>query len=92
MNATAASVAWCSSGVAPIGPESMFMNPTFTGVAEGSAAVTAYTNADYNHLRPRHFLFIGTDRCYEALSFGEPVIRQFDTREEAYRWGLDRSE
>lgn len=58
--------------------------------AERSALISAYAKFDPTNRMPRHFLFVGNDYCYEVLSFSEPVIRAFDTPDEAYAWGPQR--
>jgi hypothetical protein len=55
--------------------------------AENSALLKAYTAADPLGRKPRHFLFVGSDRCYEVLGFSEPIIRAFNNPDEAYAWG-----
>jgi hypothetical protein len=35
---------------------------------------------------PRHFLFVGSDFCYETVGFEEPVVCTFASREDAYAW------
>lgn len=59
--------------------------------AQTSSLMTAYAAADPSERRPRHFSFVGGDRCYEALGFSEPVIQSFADEEEAYAWGPRRT-
>ncbi|WP_431204610.1 hypothetical protein ACQ86E_05900 [Bradyrhizobium betae] len=55
--------------------------------AECSALLKAYEEIDPIGRKPRHFSFVGSDHCYEALGFSEPTIREFHNEEEAYAWG-----
>lgn len=55
-----------------------------------SALLNAYEAIDPVGRRPRHFIFVGSEYCYEALGFSEPVIRAFSTPDEAYAWGPAR--
>lgn len=54
--------------------------------AASSALLKAYAATDPVGRKPRHFLFVGGDYCYEALGFSEPIIRAFSHPEEAYAW------
>jgi hypothetical protein len=58
--------------------------------AETSALLNAYAAIDPEGRYPRHFSFVGSDYCYEVLGFSEPMIRLFDSPEEAYAWGPSR--
>ena len=58
--------------------------------AENSALLEAYAATDPVGRKPRHFSFVGGDYCYEVLGFSEPIIRAFDSPEEAYAWGPSR--
>ena len=58
--------------------------------AENSALLKAYAATDPMGRKPRHFLFVGGDYCYEALGFSEPIIRAFNSPDEAYAWGPSR--
>ena len=58
--------------------------------AESSALLNAYAATDPVGRKPRHFCFVGSDYCYEVLGFSEPMIRPFDSPEEAYAWGPSR--
>jgi len=58
--------------------------------AEASALLHAYALIDPVGRKPRHFSFVGSDYCYEVLGFSEPIIRAFDSPEEAYAWGPSR--
>ena len=55
-----------------------------TAMYDGGVYINA---ADPFGRKPRLFSFVGGDRCYEALGFSEPIIRAFDSQEEAYAWG-----
>ncbi|QPF87602.1 hypothetical protein IC762_15500 [Bradyrhizobium genosp. L] len=57
-----------------------------------SALLSAYINADPIRRKPRHFCFVGSDYCYEVLGFEAPVIRAFDSPDDAFKWGPSRSE
>jgi hypothetical protein len=54
--------------------------------AENSALLKAYTATDPGSRKPRHFSFVGSDYCYEVLGLAEPLIRAFDSEDEAYAW------
>jgi hypothetical protein len=54
--------------------------------AEQSKLLQAYADIDPVKRSARHFLFVGADFCYETLGFSAPVIRIFDSVEEAYAW------
>jgi hypothetical protein len=54
--------------------------------AESSALLTAYATIDPAGRTPRHFLFVGSDYCYEVIGFSEPVITAFRDAAEAYEW------
>jgi hypothetical protein len=56
--------------------------------AEYSALLKAYAAIDPIGRKPRHSSFVGNDYCYEVLGFAEPIIRAFDSPDEAYAWGL----
>jgi hypothetical protein len=58
--------------------------------AESSALLKAYAATDPVSRKPRHFSFVGSDKCYEVLGFSEPIIRAFDSPDEAYAWGPSR--
>jgi hypothetical protein len=58
--------------------------------AETSALLKAYAATDPVGRKPRHFSFVGGDYCYEVLGFSEPIIRAFDSEDEAYAWGPSR--
>lgn len=58
--------------------------------AEESALLKAYAETDPVGRKPRHFLFVGSDYCYEVLGFSAPTIRAFGDPEEAYAWGPSR--
>ncbi|MBH5392185.1 hypothetical protein [Bradyrhizobium diversitatis] len=57
-----------------------------------SALLKSYVETDPVGRKPRHFLFVGSDYCYEVLGFSEPTIRAFGSPEEAYAWGPSRSD
>ncbi|MGJ4925803.1 hypothetical protein ACQR1I_10820 [Bradyrhizobium sp. HKCCYLS2038] len=59
--------------------------------AEASALLTNYAANDPVGRMPRHFLFVGSDYCYEVLGFSEPIIRSFENAGEAYGWGPPRA-
>jgi hypothetical protein len=50
----------------------------------------AYAATDPVGQKPRHFSFVGSDKCYEVLGFSEPIIRAFGSPDEAYAWGPSR--
>lgn len=58
--------------------------------AEDSALLKAYAATDPVGRKPRHFSFVGSDYCYEVLGISEPILRAFDSPEEAYAWGPSR--
>ena len=58
--------------------------------AETSALLTAYAAIDPIRRKPRQFSFVGSDYCYEVLGFEAPIIRAFDSPEQAYAWGPSR--
>lgn len=58
--------------------------------AERSALLKAYAATDPFGRKPRHFCFVGSDYCYEVLGFSDPIIRAFDSADEAYAWGPTR--
>jgi hypothetical protein len=58
--------------------------------AENSALLKAYAATDPVGRKSRHFSFVGNDTCYEVLGFSEPIIRAFDSPDEAYAWGPSR--
>lgn len=60
--------------------------------AQSSALLHTYAATDPLDRRPRHFLFVGSDYCYEVLGFSEPAIRAFDSLDEAYAWGPSRQD
>jgi hypothetical protein len=55
--------------------------------AASSRLLEAYMKIDppLRKAEVRHFLFVGTDYCYETLG-EEPVIRAFASKDEAYAW------
>jgi hypothetical protein len=63
----------------------------FIKEAESSALLRAYAATDPVGRKPRHFSFVGMAYCYEVLGFSEPIIRAFDSPDEAYAWGPSRS-
>lgn len=60
--------------------------------AETSALLSAYAKIDPFRRKLRHFSFVGSDYCYEVLGFEAPVIRAFDSPDDAFKWGPSRSE
>lgn len=58
--------------------------------AESSALLKTWAEIDPVERKARHFLFVGADFCYEVLGFSEPVVRAFDSPDEAYEWGPSR--
>lgn len=58
----------------------------FIKEAEKSALLSAYEKTISWMPKPRHFLFIGDDFCYETLGLDAPSIRSFKSRDEAYAW------
>ena len=58
--------------------------------AENSALLEAYAATDPVGRKVRHFSFVGSDYCYEVPGFSEPIIRAFDSPEEACAWGPSR--
>lgn len=58
--------------------------------AESSALLKTYAAIDPVGRKPRHFSFVGNDYCYEVLGFSEPIIRAFDSPDEAYAWRPSR--
>jgi hypothetical protein len=69
------------------GGTAMYDGGVYIKEAENSALLKAFAAADPFGRKPRLFSFVGGDRCYEALGFSEPIIRAFDSQEEAYAWG-----
>jgi hypothetical protein len=59
--------------------------------AENSALLKAWSATDPVNRKPRRFSFVGGDYCYQTLGFSlsEPIIRAFDSRDQAYAWGLE---
>jgi hypothetical protein len=55
--------------------------------AESSALLQAWAVTDPHQRKARHFFFVGGDYRYEVLGFSEPIIRAFDSPEQAYAWG-----
>jgi hypothetical protein len=72
------------------GRTSFYNGDVYIKEAETSALLKAWAVADPNKRKARHFLFIGGDYCYEVLGFSEPIIRAFDSPEQAYAWGSSR--
>jgi hypothetical protein len=54
--------------------------------AANSRLLEAYSEIDPMERKARHFSFVGMDFCYETLGFEVPVIRTFESEEEAYAW------
>lgn len=54
--------------------------------ADSSQLLSAFDSATSSRAKPRHFSFVGADFCYETVGFRAPVIRAFESREEAYDW------
>jgi hypothetical protein len=54
---------------------------------ENSALLKAYAVTHPVARKPRHSAFVGSDYCNEVLGFSEPIIRAFDSPDEAYAWG-----
>lgn len=69
------------------GRTSMYDGGIYIKEAESSALLKTYAATDPSGRKPRLFSFVGSDYCYEVLSFSEPIIRAFDDPEEAYAWG-----
>ncbi|BAM89030.1 hypothetical protein S58_30300 [Bradyrhizobium oligotrophicum S58] len=64
----------------------MYDGGVYIKEAESSALLNAYATLDPVGRRPRHFLFVGSDYCYEVLGFSEPIIEAFRDAREAYDW------
>jgi hypothetical protein len=60
--------------------------------AERSALLDAYVTVDPLKDGLRHFLFVGTDYCYEVLAYSEPEIMALPSIDEAYEWRPDQSD
>jgi hypothetical protein len=58
--------------------------------AEDSALLKAYAATDPVGRKLRHFSFVGGDYCYEVLGVSEPIIRAFNSPDEARAWGPSR--
>jgi len=54
--------------------------------AERSQLLKRFERIDPLRRKPRCFLFVGGDYCYEALSFSQPLARAFAGLQEAYAW------
>lgn len=54
--------------------------------ADSSRLLSIFGAATSLRARPRHFSLVGADLCYETHGFRAPVIRAFESREEAYDW------
>lgn len=79
--------------VAPHGDAgSRYDGSVYIKEAISSRLLEVYAEIDPFKRNVRHFLFVGTDFCYEAISAGEPIIRTFKGREEAYAWVPDRED
>ena len=65
---------------------SAYRGDVYLKEAEHSNLLKAYRNADPMKRTPRHFLFVGSDFCYETVGFEEPVVCTFASREDAYAW------
>ncbi len=57
--------------------------------ATKSYLLEAFAKNDPIKRKVRHFSFVGGDFCYETLGVGEPIIRTFASKEEAYVWQPD---
>ena len=68
----------------------MYDGGVYIKEAENSALLNAYRASDPVGRKPRHFSFVGSDYCYEVLGFSDPMIRPFDSPEQAYAWGPSR--
>ena len=55
-----------------------------------STLMKEYTGVEPTEHKPRHFLFVGADLCYEAIGLSEPRIRALDAPGEAGAWGPPR--
>jgi hypothetical protein len=56
--------------------------------AENATLLKACAAADPVGRKPRYFSLVGSDDCYEVLGFSQPIIRAFDSPDEAHAWGL----
>jgi hypothetical protein len=54
--------------------------------AERSQLLAAHAKVARTKRTARHFGFVGSEFCYETLGFGEPVIRPFASRDNAWSW------
>jgi len=60
--------------------------------AERSQLLKSFERIDPLGRKPRHFLFVGGDYCYETLGFSAPCARAFPGLEEAYAWARGQDE
>jgi hypothetical protein len=60
--------------------------------AERSQLLAAHAALVRARRTPRHFGFVGDEFCYETLGFGEPVVRAFAGRDEAWAWRRQRGQ
>lgn len=58
--------------------------------AERSQLMAAHAAIARPKRIPRHFAFLGSEFCYETLGFGEPLVRTFASREDAWGWRRQR--
>ena len=72
------------------GGASVYDGGVYIKEAGNSALLKAYIAIDPVGRKPRHFLFVGSDYCYEVLGFSEPLVRAFNGPDEAYAWGPSR--
>jgi hypothetical protein len=70
----------------------MYRGDVYIKEAEHSKLLEAYKKIDVIRRSPRHFMFVGTDYCYETLGFAEPIVQAFASEEEAYAWRPDGDE
>ncbi len=63
-----------------------YRGDTYIKEAKQSALITAFVENDPFQRKPRHYLFVGGDYCYEVLSLSEPVVHALANRDDAYEW------
>jgi hypothetical protein len=60
--------------------------------AHNSNLLNTFSNLDPMNRKPRHFLFVGGDYCFETIGFGDPVVHSFGSYDDAYAWSRNREE
>lgn len=71
------------------GSTSFYDGTIYLKEATSSRLLDSYEMVDPMHRKARHFLFVGSDFCYETVGFEEPVVQQFESVDAAYQWKPD---